>query len=232
MLMTPHRSFLAQAPLCTIAWLAVYFVLDVPRPDQSHWLQKIRKVDFLGALVLVLVVVALLVGLDSGSNLGWSHLITVLSLALAPLLFALFVLIEVRFATHPFAPGHIIFDRGLIACYLANFFGMAGQFGLLFFLPLYFQAVESYSATVSGSLLVPAMVAGVLASIGGGWVIKRTGKFYAITIAGYGLQALGILPLAVALWYKATVGEVTSLMMSAFGSGSGTARPCNLMCPV
>ncbi|GJN68833.1 hypothetical protein PLIIFM63780_000981 [Purpureocillium lilacinum] len=214
-------SFLAQAPLCTIAWLAVYFVLDVPRPDQSHWLQKIRKVDFLGALVLVLAVVALLVGLDSGSNLGWSHLITVLSLALAPLLFALFVLIEVRFATHPFAPGHIIFDRGLIACYLANFFGMAGQFGLLFFLPLYFQAVESYSATVSGSLLVPAMVAGVLASIGGGWVIKRTGKFYAITIAGYGLQALGILPLAVALWYKATVGEVTSLMMSAFGSGSG-----------
>lgn len=70
MLMTPHRSFLAQAPLCTIAWLAVYFVLDVPRPDQSHWLQKIRKVDFLGALVLVLAVVALLVGLDSGSNLA------------------------------------------------------------------------------------------------------------------------------------------------------------------
>lgn len=194
----------------------------MPRPSHSRWLDKVRKIDFLGAFVLVLAVVALLVGLDSGSNLGWSHLVTVVSLALAPALFALFVLVEVKVATHPFAPGHIIFDRGLFPCYLANFFGVAGQFGLLFYLPLYFQAVEAHSATVSGALLVPGMVAGVMASIGGGWVIKRTGRFYAITVAAYGLQVLSFVPLAVSLWYRATVGEVMALIMAAFGGGSGT----------
>ncbi|POR34043.1 Vacuolar membrane amino acid uptake transporter fnx2 [Tolypocladium paradoxum] len=214
-------SFLAQAPLCCVAWITVYLVLDVPRPSHSHWLDKMRKIDFLGASVLVLAVVGLLVGLDSGSNLGWSHLVTVISLAIAPVLFALFVLVEVRVATHPFAPGHIIFDRGLFACYLANFFGVAGQFGVLFYLPLYFQAVEAHSATVSGALLVPGMVAGVMASIGGGWVIKRTGKFYAITVAAYGLQVLSFLPLAVSLGYRATAGEVAALIMTAFGGGSG-----------
>ncbi|KND95212.1 Vacuolar membrane amino acid uptake transporter fnx2 [Tolypocladium ophioglossoides CBS 100239] len=215
------RSFLAQAPLCCVAWVAVYFVLDVPRPSHSHWLDKMRMIDFLGAFVLVLAVVALLVGLDSGSNLGWSHLVTVVPLALAPVLFALFVLVEVKVATHPFAPGHIIFDRGLFACFLANFFGVAGQFGVLFYLPLYFQAVEAHSATVSGVLLVPGMIAAVMASIGGGWVMKRTGKFYAITVAAYGLQVLSFLPLAASLWYRATVGEVVALIMNAFGGGSG-----------
>jgi hypothetical protein len=81
----------------------------------------------------VAAVVALLFGLDSGSNLGWSHAMTVAALSLTPVLFALFLLIEINVASHPFTPGHIIFDRSLFDCYGVGFFSRAGQTSTIFF---------------------------------------------------------------------------------------------------
>ncbi|KAF4965029.1 hypothetical protein FSARC_7123 [Fusarium sarcochroum] len=214
-------SFLGQVPLCFVAFIAVYFVLDLPPVEHDHWLAKMRKIDFLGAFTLVSAVVALLAGLDSGSNLGWSHIITVVALSLTPVLFGLFLLVEIKVASHPFAPGHIIFDRSLFACYLVNFFSVAGQMAAIFFVPLFFQAVQGLSATESGSLLVPGMVAGVMASLLGGWIIKRTGKFYSITVAAYALLLSAVLPLGLSVWFRSTLGEVIGLIVMSFGAGCG-----------
>ncbi|OAQ70375.1 major facilitator superfamily transporter [Pochonia chlamydosporia 170] len=214
-------SFLGQAPLCCIAWLAVYFVLDLPRPSHDHWLVKFRRIDFLGAFALVLAVTSLLTGLDFGSNLGWSKLATIIPLSLAPVFFAVFILIEARVASHPFAPAHIIFHPALFAGYLGNFFGTASQFGVFFFVPLFFQAVQGLSATESGMLLVPGMLVGVCASLFGGWVIKRTGKFYAITIISYGFIVLSLLPISLSVLFRSTLGETFGNMVNGFGGGCG-----------
>ncbi|KJZ73337.1 hypothetical protein HIM_07341 [Hirsutella minnesotensis 3608] len=214
-------SFMVQTPLCVVAWIAVYFVLDLPPTSHEHWLTKLRRIDFLGALTLVLAVVALLVGLDSGSNFGWSHLITIVSLSLTLPLFAVFIIVETKVATNPFAPGRIIFNPNIFACYLANFFGTAAYFGIIFFLPLYFQAVEGRNATMSGALLVPAMVFSVIASLGGGWVMKRTGKFYWVTVASYGVLFISVPPLMLSIWHRSTAGEMVGLILTAIGGGAG-----------
>lgn len=104
---------------------------------------------------------------------------------------------------------------------MANFCGSAGQFGVVFFVPLFFQAVQGLSATQSGLLLVPAMLAGVSASLFGGWVIKRTGKFYAITIISYGTALLSLLPISLSVWFESSVGETLGNMMSGLGIGCG-----------
>ncbi|KAI5465751.1 major facilitator superfamily [Mariannaea sp. PMI_226] len=214
-------SFLGQVPLCCVAFIAVYFVLDLPPVSHDHWLTRVRQIDFLGAFTLVAAVVALLVGLDSGSNLGWSHIVTIVSLSVTPLFFALFLFVEIKIASNPFAPGHVIFDRSLFACYLANFFGVAGQVAIIFFAPLYFQAVKGFNATQSGALLVPGMGAGVAASLAGGWLIKRTGKFYWVTVSGYGILLSALLPLTLSIVFKSTWGEVVGLVLTSLGAGSG-----------
>jgi hypothetical protein len=210
--------------LCFLAFIAVYLVLDLPPVEHDHWFAKVRKIDFLGAFALVAAVVALLLGLDSGSNLGWSHIITVVALSSTPILFALFLLIEINVASHPFAPGHIIFDRGLFACYGVGFFSGAGQTSTFFFLPLIFQAVQGLGATQSGSLLVPGMIAGVAGSILGGWIIKRTERFYAITLSAYALVLVSIIPLGLFAWLRSTVGETIGLTIMSFGAGCGMGK--------
>jgi hypothetical protein len=34
----------------------VYFILELPELDQSHWREKLAKVDFLGAFSLIVAV--------------------------------------------------------------------------------------------------------------------------------------------------------------------------------
>jgi hypothetical protein len=122
-----------------IASLMVFFVLDLPKVEHSHYREKVGKIDFLGAFSLVVAVLALLVGMDRGGNVAWSDTVTIVFLSISIPLFALFVFIEMRIAANPFAPGHIIFDRPLFASYLSNFFSLAAHMGVVFYVPLYFQ---------------------------------------------------------------------------------------------
>ncbi|EKJ77119.1 hypothetical protein FPSE_02763 [Fusarium pseudograminearum CS3096] len=213
-------SFLGQVPLCFVAFVAVYFVLDLPSVGHDHWFSKIRKVDFLGALTLVTAVIALLVGLDSGSNRGWLHNITIIALSLTPVLFGLFVFVELKVASYPLAPGHIIFDRALFSSYMVNFSAVAGQTSVIFYIPLFFQAVQGLGATQSGSLLVPVMMSTVAASIVSGWVIKRTEKFFLLNLFSYALAFVSLAPVCWAVWYRSTLWTSISLTVMALGAGS------------
>lgn len=210
-----------------IAFITVYFVLHLPKRDDSHWREKLARVDFLGAFFLVSAVLCLLLGLDNGSNEGWSKKQTILPLAISPALFAAFVAVEIRVASHPFAPGHIIFERSLFAAYLCNFFGVLGQMPVLFFLPLLYQAVDGVSAVQAGLLLMPGSIFGVGASLGSGFVMRRTGRFFWMNVAGWGLLLLSFVPMVLfsGPWLKSEAGTSIALGILALGAGTGKYSP-------
>ena len=135
-----------------------------------------KKVDFLGAFILIFAVTALLLGLDRGSNVAWDSPFTIVCLALIVPAFVAFLWVELKFASNPFAPGRIIFDRGMFAAYLLNFFSLAGWFGIIFYLPLFYQAVDDVSASQAGVRLLPGIVCAVTGSLLGGLIIQKTGK--------------------------------------------------------
>lgn len=209
-------------PLVAIAWVAVYLILDSPKLDASHWLDKLAKVDFAGAFFLVSAVLCLLLGLDNGSNVGWGERYTFIPLAISPALFTIFVLVEVKVASHPFAPGHIILDRSLFAAYLTNTFAVFGQFTVLFYLPLLYQAVDGVSSVQAGLLLLPISIFGTSSSLGSGFIMKRTGRYYTLTAASAGLLLLSVVPLVLfsGAWIKSIFGTEFALAMVAVGTGT------------
>lgn len=177
-------AFIAQGPLCAVAFLAVAMVLDMPKQDTSDWKKKLAKVDFLGAAVLITAVFGLLVGLDRGSNVGWDNKFAIAGLATTPL-FVVFVLVERHFASNPFAPGHIIFGDALFPAYLVNFFAIGGWLAAIYFLPLYWQVSGDYSASQAGALLVPTILASVCGSLFGGFYMKRKARYWWLTMIAY-----------------------------------------------
>ena len=150
--------------------------MKLPPPDKDHWKAKLKKVDFPGAAILIFAVTALLLGLDNGSNVAWGSPFTITCLALVIPAFAIFLLVEFKYASNPFAPSRIIFDRGMFAAYLLNFFSMAGWFGMIFYIPLYYQAVDDVSASQAGIRLLPAIICAVTGSLLGGLIIQKTGR--------------------------------------------------------
>ncbi|KAL8935810.1 MAG: hypothetical protein Q9216_005245 [Gyalolechia sp. 2 TL-2023] len=216
-------AFLAQAPMCALAFLSVTFVLHLPKRESTGWKKKLARVDFLGAFVLVSAVFTMLLGLDRGSNVSWSIPITIASLSVSFLLFILFALVEQRFAAEPFAPSRIIWDRSLVACYFCNFFSFAGYLSLIFYLPLFFQVVDGFTATQASVRLLPAIVSGVSGSLFGGLLMQRTGKYYWLTVIAYTMLVGGLLVIMLFADFLAnnTYGIAVGLVLSGVGNGIG-----------
>lgn len=187
-------AFILQAPCCALAIGSVALALKLPPSEVQDWKTKIKRVDFLGSFVLILTVFALLLGLDRGSNDSWRSPITIVALSLTLPLLLLFLYVEFRSATEPLAPKRIVLNRSLLACYACNFFAFAAWMAILFYLPLYYQAVNKFSASKAGLGLLPAIVASVTGSLFGGLVMQRTGRYYSITVFAYAISAIAIIP--------------------------------------
>lgn len=198
-------------------------MLKLPSRENTHWKDKLRRIDFLGALVLVGAVLGFLLGLDRGSNVSWSMPLTMISLSISVVLFAVFVLVEVYVATEPFAPGHIIFSRTFFALYCCNFFSFGGWLAALFYIPLYFQAVDGVSATVAGLRLLPSILSGVSGSLLAGIIMRRTGKYFWLTIVAYSFLTLGCFTIYLFSGgiTASVVPMVLGMVLSAFGNGIG-----------
>ncbi|KAL8835446.1 MAG: hypothetical protein Q9170_003323 [Blastenia crenularia] len=191
--------FLIQVFLCLIAIISVAVLLRLPQPKSKFsWQKQLKQIDFLGAFLLILVVFALLFGLDRGTNVSWRSPVTLVSLCLTiPLLLA-FLWVETKFAVEPFTPGHVIFDKALFACYAQNFFGYAGFTALIFYLPLFFQVVLTMTPAQAGAGLIPAAISAVVGTFVGGLILKRIGKFYWLALISASMGALASVPIAIA----------------------------------
>ncbi|KAI4155731.1 MAG: hypothetical protein L6R39_001183 [Caloplaca ligustica] len=191
--------FLIQVILCLLAMVLVSFLLRLPRPkSELSWKDQLKRVDFLGALLLILIVFGLLFGLDRGTHLSWQSPAAIVSLcATVPLLVA-FLWVEIRFAVEPFTPGHVVFDKALFACYAQNFFGYAGFTALVYYIPFYFQVVLTMTPAQAGAGLIPAAISAVVGTLLGGIILKRIGKFYWLALISSSVGALASIPIALA----------------------------------
>lgn len=168
-------------------------------------------------------VFSLLIGLDRGGNITFNDPIVLGSLGFSLIAFSFFVYVEWYIATEPFAPAHIVKERTIFASSLTNFFSFAGYMSVLFYLPLYYQAVASLSAGESGLRIVPAITGGVCGSLFGGLVMQKTGKYKTLTVCAYGLVALGSIPVFI---FTGVMGMSTffisvGLIAMGFGNGVG-----------
>ena len=225
-------AFLAQGPLCVVAFVAVFLVLHLPKKDDSHWKKKLGRIDFLGAAILISAVFTLLLALDRGSNVSWSATITLVSIGVSIPLFVIFVLVEMKVATEPFAPGHIIFNPSMVACYGCNFFLNGGWMSATFYIPLYFQAVDGTTATGAGLRLIPSIVSIVSGSLFGGFYMHRTGRYYWVTTICCFIATLGMIlvTLTSGVLVDSTLLIIVGMCISGFTIGaSGTTTLIGLI---
>ncbi|PUU81009.1 major facilitator superfamily domain-containing protein [Tuber borchii] len=225
-------AFLGQFPVAMLAISVVSVALHLPssaNPQNANFKTQLKRVDFLGAGVLVLAVFALLFGLDRGGNLSITDTYVIASLCTSLVLFALFGLVEVKIATEPFAPLRIVQGRTVLSVYLSNFFCFAGYMAILFYLPLYYQAVSSLTAGAAGLRLVPAIAGAVSGSLFGGLMIQKTGKYYYLTVFAYTLFFFGTIPVFLATGILGNSTPTISAAIVCMGFGSGMAVTSTLI---
>lgn len=169
-------AFLIQVPFIVIAGTLVAFTVNIPVKETDK--SRIKRVDFLGAFTLVLSLVLLLLGLNSGGNIvPWNHPLVIVSLPLAFILFVVFIYVEDRVAAEPIIPVRLILRRTVASACLTNWFSTMAVYSLLYYGPIYFQ-VRGLSTTAAGTRLVPTAIGTGVGSLGAGWIMRRTGRYW------------------------------------------------------
>ena len=82
-----------------------------------------------------------------------------------------------RRVEQPIVPIELFRMRTFSLANLAGFATGVGMFGTIMFVPLFVQGVLGGSATSSGLVLTPLMLAMMATSVGSGQVISRTGRY-------------------------------------------------------
>jgi EmrB/QacA subfamily drug resistance transporter len=215
---TDHLSwrwaFYVNLPLGAVALVVCWLTLAKLPRGTGH-----ARIDWLGtALLTVWITSLVLITTWGGTQYDWAspQIAGLAALTIAGLV--AFILVQGRTA-EPIMPLRVFRNRNFnLAGGLAFISGFA-LFGAIGYLPQYQQFVQGASATNSGLLLMPMMIAVMVVSLAAGRVISKTGRYRIFPIAGSILVATGMLLFSTV--DVTTSQTTTALYMVLLGAGMG-----------
>lgn len=168
-------AFLIQVPPVLFSAVTAAILVKVP-PKQSKK-SLLARIDFVGVLLTTSFLVILLLGLNSGGNIvPWTHPLPLVTIPLSFVIFAGFLWWESR-ARQPIIPIKLLMVRTVLAACVCNLLCTMITMAGIFHVPLYFQVLGD-SATGAGLKMLPSPLGISIFSVGAGFVMKRTGRYY------------------------------------------------------
>ncbi len=184
---------------------------------------RTKKIDYLGAALMVPAIVSLLlVTTWGGTEFAWTSPIILGLMALAVVLVALLVLQELR-AEDPLLPLRLFRNNVFVIGNSLAFLMGAASVGATIFLPLFLQVVIGATASNSGLLITPMMIGITIGATLTGRFIRYTGRYKLVPLVSLGIAALSFL-LFVGVT-RATPALLYAFYMAALGFGLGPAGP-------
>ncbi|TPX03583.1 MFS transporter, partial [Schumannella luteola] len=142
------------------------------------------RIDWWGATTVILALVPLLLVAEQGREWGWDSAIAITCYIVGGVGVIAFVIAESLMKDDALIPLKLFrsstFSMATVIGVLVGF----GMFGAMLTLPLYLQLVLGATPTESGLQLLPMILGMMIASIGSGQIIARTGRYRIFPILG------------------------------------------------
>jgi EmrB/QacA subfamily drug resistance transporter len=183
-------------------------------------LSRVRRViDYLGTALIALAATSLVLFTSlGGTSYPWRSPF-IIGLAVAGVVFAVMFLLAERRAVEPVIPLPLFANKVFAAASAIGFVVGFAMFGALTFLPLFFQDVKGISAIQSGVRLFPLMGGLLVASIGSGLLVSKSGRYKVFPVVGTALMTVGLYLMS--LIGVSTGAWTMAAYMAVFGLGLG-----------
>jgi EmrB/QacA subfamily drug resistance transporter len=234
-----HWAFLINVPIGIAVFIGVLLTARESRETSGP-----RGIDVPGTLLVTLGLLGIVFALIEGTRYGWlsptaeftvgswTWPLSAVSLPfVAAVLGALALVLLLVVETRRLAAGKVVvlnlrlfrirtFGAGNLVALIVSL----GEFGLLFALPLFLQAVLGYDALETGVILLALAIGSFVASGVGAPLSQRLGPVRVLRI-GMGLEAVGILGLGVTIGLGSTGWSMAPwLFLYGMGVGFATAQ--------
>jgi len=185
--------FYINLPIGGTSLVLLFLFLNVKR-KKLPIMDNIRQFDYVGSALVVAATVAIIFALSSGgSKYLWSSWRVIVPLVLGLVgLVGFHVWEALGPVPKPLTPPHLFANRtSAIGFFLT--FTHAMLFGwVLYFLPVYFQAVLSSSTTRSGVQLLPTVTTMIVFALVGAVAMEKTGRYMPVHFIGLAIMAVGL----------------------------------------
>ncbi|CAG8510965.1 11091_t:CDS:2 [Ambispora leptoticha] len=199
--------------------LLLFTTLKLPGV-QGSLCDKLKRVDYIGTVLLVGTVIAALLAVTwGGTKYDWSDARIICLFIVAGILLVMLVVYETKFAIEPTIPPHLFKIRTALAVYVGSAFFCMPFFSLLFFLPLFWQLAKHSSATTSGLRLIPIPVGLVISSTIAAILAPKFGRVRELLVIGSALSAAAIGLVSTFAENDSTGKEIAYLLIFGLGLG-------------
>ncbi|OCF33929.1 multidrug resistance protein fnx1 [Kwoniella heveanensis CBS 569] len=232
-------AFGIQIPILCVSALLVY--LNV-RYESAHVsgtttpgggvkqtpMQLFRRIDFTGCILLAgwvgaaLIAVSLKTNSTSVDAYLWSDPVILGLFGLSAGLFVLFLVVELKWAAEPVMPFELLNRRTAASVAINNFAISVSNFALLYSIPLYFTVVRQMSSSLAGAHLMPNSIFGMIGSLGCGFIVRHTRKYYWLNFWTGLMGVIGTI--LISTWDKSTSEWMlwTNFSFASFAMGAVT----------
>ncbi|GAB2527467.1 hypothetical protein GCM10027167_34080 [Nocardia heshunensis] len=164
--------FLVNVPIGLFALFVVRRVLQLPPRVKSR-----DRVDYWGALALIVAMSPLLIVAQQGREWGWTSAKALLCHGIGVLGVIGFGLVEAALGDAALVPLRIFRNRTFALGVVISFVVGAGSSGGILLLPQYLQADRGTTPMAGGLQMIPMVLGMMIGSVVSGQLISRTGHY-------------------------------------------------------
>jgi EmrB/QacA subfamily drug resistance transporter len=206
--------FYVNVPLGILAFAVVFKVLHLPHTRREH------RVDWPGALALIVCLVPLLIVAEQGRTWGWGSGRSLSCYVVGVIGLIAFILAERAYKDDALLPLRMFGNRTFSVSSVSSIVLGAGMFGGILLLPQYLQIVHGSSPTQAGLQMIPLVLGIMAGSVIAGQTIARTGKYKAFPLVGVVLIVAALLSLSFVVGPSTSVWTLVPFML-IMGLGLG-----------
>lgn len=206
--------FLMNLPIGAVSLFMVLRFLHIPHNPRP------QKIDWWGAVTIVMGVVPILLVAEQGREWGWSSPLAITMYVVGFIGIVSFILIERKMGDAALLPLKLFTEPTFARTQVLGFIIGIGMFGGMITLPLILQVVYGASPTEAGLLMLPMVVGLMTASIVSGKLMSSTGRYRIFFNLGTGLLLAGYTYLLLVLDASTPIWVVSAGMV-LIGLGLG-----------
>ena len=186
--------FYINLPIGGVAILILFFILHLPAPKNANMplRQQIAQLDPIGTSLFMPAVICLLLALQwGGSTYAWNSPRIIVLLVLAFVLASGFIAVQFWKKDLATVPPHIVYNRSIAAGMWVQFCAAGAMMIMIYYLPIWFQAIKDVSAVKSGIMNLPLILSLVLGTISAGIAVTKMGYYTPFMIAQGIIMSIG-----------------------------------------
>jgi predicted MFS family arabinose efflux permease len=226
--------FYINLPVGAVSIIVAILILHLPNQKLDEpadgWRGKLKQLDPIGNLVFFPGIVCLVLALQwGGTKYPWKDARIIVLLILCGLLVLGFIAIQIWKQEDGTVPPRIIKQRSVAAAVFFGFFNGAGMMVMIYYLPIWFQAIKGVSAVKSGIMLLPMILSVVAGSISSGIIISRVGYYNPFFLLSSIIMPIGA---GLITTFTPTTGHAKWIgyqVIFGLGLGFGAQQPLNVI---